>query len=184
MNPEANLETAILGGGCFWCLEAAYQMVNGVVDVRSGYSGGDVTSPTYEQVCSGKAGHAEVVQIKFDSRIISYEDILDIFWVIHDPTTLNRQGNDVGTQYRSVIFYMNDIQKEVAKKSIKAVAKLWADPIVTELRLFQKFYPAENYHKDYFTRNPENAYCQLIINPKLNKLRSKFRDKLITPTKL
>ena len=184
MNTEASLETAIIGGGCFWCLEAAYKMVNGVVDVQSGYSGGDMPNPTYEQVCSGKTGHAEVVRIRFDSRIISYEDILDIFWVIHDPTTLNRQGNDVGTQYRSVIFYLNDNQEEVAKKSIELVAKLWTDPIVTELSIFRNFYPAEDYHNDYFTRNPESAYCQLIINPKLNKLRSKFRDKLITPTKL
>jgi peptide-methionine (S)-S-oxide reductase len=172
------MESIVLGGGCFWCLEAAYQEINGVTEVVPGYAGGEVTDPTYEQVCGGQTGHAEVVKVTFDSKIISLTDILDIFWAIHDPTTRNRQGNDVGTQYRSIILYSGDEQKTAAEASIKKVAQLWPDPIVTQLEPLEKFYEAEEYHRNYFLNHPEQAYCQIVINPKLEKLRKKFNDKL------
>lgn len=167
-------EVALLAGGCFWCLEAAYKMFRGVLIVESGYSGGNVENPSYEAVCSGETGHAETVKITFDPEIIYYKDILDVFWTIHNPTTLNQQGNDIGTQYRSVIFYTNEEQHKIAQDSIKKAAKLWEEPIVTELIPAETFYKAEDYHQNYFSNNPSRAYCQMIINPKLKKVREKY----------
>lgn len=170
---------ATLGGGCFWCLEAYYQRVNGVQSVTSGYSGGHVDNPTNERVYMGDTGHAEVVQLSFDPGIISYEEILQIFYVMHDPTTLNRQGNDVGDEYRSVIFYHDNTQKETAEKVTKDFApKLWHDPIVTQIMPFEKFWPADEYNQNFYNNNPNVGYCQIIINPKLQKLRQKFAAKL------
>ncbi len=169
-------ETVTLGGGCFWCLEAVYQQLKGVQQVVSGYAGGEIAHPTYEQVCSGTTGHAEVVQIIFDPEVISFENILEIFWHIHDPTTLNRQGNDIGTQYRSVIFYHDEQQESIARQSKEKTEKsgLWSSPIVTEIVPFIKFYPAESYHQDYYRNHPEQLYCTVMISPKLEKLRTKF----------
>jgi peptide-methionine (S)-S-oxide reductase len=167
-------EVAILAGGCFWCLEAAYKMFRGVLSVESGYSGGSVKNPSYEAVCGGDTGHAEAVKVTFDPSIISYSDILDVFWTIHNPTTLNQQGNDIGTQYRSVIFYTTEEQKKTAEDSMKKAQKLWPDPIVTEIIPEETFYKAEDYHQNYFANNPSRAYCQIIINPKLKKLREKY----------
>ncbi|HSH31086.1 MAG TPA: peptide-methionine (S)-S-oxide reductase MsrA [Candidatus Saccharimonadales bacterium] len=168
-----------MGGGCFWCLEALYQEVRGVEAVVSGYAGGHNDDPNYEQVCSGTTGHAEVVEVTFDPAIISYRSILEIFFYSHDPTTLNRQGHDVGTQYRSIILYRNDEQKRQAE-AVKAdfAAKLWDDPIVTEIVPLERFWPAEAYHANYFREHPEQAYCQIIINPKLAKFRQKFQSLL------
>lgn len=180
MTSQPKLETITLAGGCFWCLEAAYQEINGVTKVVSGYTGGQVASPTYEAVCTGSTGHAEAVQVTFDTTVISLEDIFDIFWTVHNPTTLNRQGNDTGTQYRSAIFYVGNEQKQAAETSKTKVAKLWDDPIVTEIVELGDFYPAEAYHQNYFRNHPEAAYCQFIINPKLEKLRNKFAAKLKT----
>ncbi len=171
-------EVATLGGGCFWCLEAAYQQIKGVEKVVSGYAGGEVPDPTYEQVSGGATGHAEVNQITFDPAVIGYGDILEIFWTIHDPTTPDRQGNDIGPQYRSIILYASDAQKQAAEQSKAAVAKLWPNPIVTEIVPLEKFYPAEDYHQNYFNNHPEAAYCQVVINPKLAKLRQKFESRL------
>lgn len=166
---------ATLGGGCFWCLEAVYQLVKGVDSVVSGYSGGRVDDPSYEHVCMGTTGHAEVVQISFDQNIVSYEDLLKIFFYTHDPTTLNRQGNDVGSQYRSAIFYHDEEQKNKAAEIISGFASaLWSDPVVTEIVPLEKFWPAEDYHQNYFSNHPEQAYCQIIINPKLQKFRKEF----------
>ncbi|MFO0955012.1 MAG: peptide-methionine (S)-S-oxide reductase MsrA [Candidatus Saccharibacteria bacterium] len=170
---------ATLGGGCFWCLEAAYQMIRGVKQVRPGYAGGTTKDPSYEAVCDGKTGHAEVVMIEFDEAQIRYEDILDVFWAIHDPTTLNQQGADVGTQYRSIIFYADESQKTTAEASRDAAQKLWDKPIVTEIQPLEAFYPAEDYHRNYFAQHPEQAYCQIVINPKLAKLRQLYHDLLI-----
>jgi peptide-methionine (S)-S-oxide reductase len=175
---ELKHQVAVLGGGCFWCLDAAYRQINGIVEVVSGYAGGGEDHPTYEQVASGRTGHAEVVKITFDPSQISYPDILDIFWALHDPTTLNRQGADVGGQYRSVIFYQDDEQKVTAQQSIRRVQELWPGPIVTELVALSKFYPAEHYHQNYFDKNPASAYCQVVINPKLAKLRANFTSRL------
>ncbi|MCF6200956.1 MAG: peptide-methionine (S)-S-oxide reductase MsrA [Hydrogenimonas sp.] len=169
-------EKAVVGGGCFWCLEAVYENVNGVLDVISGYSGGRRENPSYEQVCSGATGHAEVVEITFDPAQISYEDILEIFWKIHDPTTLNRQGADVGTQYRSVIFYLNDRQKDIAQKSKKEAQKRFSSPIVTEISPLKKFWPAEEYHQDYFRKNPYHGYCQAVVSPKVEKFKKEFKE--------
>jgi len=171
------LETAILGGGCFWCLDAAYSRCMGVSEVVSGYSGGARPNHTYEQVCAGVTGHAEVVKLTFDPSEISYDDILHIFFSIHDPTTLNRQGNDVGTQYRSVIFTTSDGQLATAKKVIAELEKekLYDKPIVTEVVPLEKFYPAEGYHQKYYEYNPEQAYCQIVIAPKLAKFRQKYQ---------
>ena len=171
-------ETATLGGGCFWCLDAAYREIEGVSHVVSGYAGGERPNPTYEQVCTGRTGHAEVVQVEFDPDVISYADVLDIFWAIHDPTTLNRQGADVGTQYRSVIFYANDDQRRAAEASRDAIGDAWPRPVVTEILPLEAFYPAEEYHQDYFAKNPDQGYCQLIINPKLKKLRDRYAARL------
>jgi peptide-methionine (S)-S-oxide reductase len=173
-------EVATLAGGCFWCLEAVYDLLKGVQDVTSGYAGGTRENPTYEQVCSGMTGHAEVVQITFDSSAISYRDLLDVFFTIHDPTTLNQQGYDVGTQYRSAIFYHSLQQKETAEETIKELdaAKLWPDPIVTQVEPFTAFYPAEDYHQNYFLNNPNQPYCRAIVAPKVAKARSHFVERL------
>ncbi len=180
MQSEHRLETATLGGGCFWCLEAAYEQIEGVESVVSGYAGGSVPDPTYEQVCSGRTGHAEVVQLRFDPEVVSYRDLLEIFFTIHDPTTLNRQGADVGTQYRSVIFYHDTTQKETAETLIRELEEqgIWRDPIVTALEPAPPFYPAEAYHQTYFRRNPQQPYCQVVIAPKLAKLRQKHFERL------
>lgn len=172
-----HFQKAVLGGGCFWCLDAAFSRTKGVKHVTTGYAGGDVPDPTYREVCGGKTHHAEVVEIEFDSSVITYEDILGIFFTIHDPTTLNRQGHDVGTQYRSVIFYLNQEQKESAEKIMKEVSdeKLYDDPLVTELLPLEQFYPAEDYHQQYFDKNPDQAYCQLVIMPKLFKFKEKYK---------
>lgn len=164
----------VLGGGCFWCLEAAYQQIKGVKSVISGYAGGTTVSPTYHD----HADHAEVVKVTFDQSSISLTDILDVFWVIHDPTTLNRQGADIGTQYRSIILYTDGEQQNIAQKSIDHAKTLFEDPIVTQLQALTNFYPAEDYHQDYFNQNPESSYCTYVINPKLQKLRAKFAAKL------
>lgn len=164
-------EQATLGGGCFWCLEAIYERYQGVESVVSGYAGGARENPSYEQVCSGATGHAEVVQITFDPQVISYDTLLDLFWQAHDPTTLNRQGNDVGTQYRSVIYYHTPEQKEAAEKSRDAAQKSFSSPIVTEIQPLPVFYPAEEYHQGYFRQHPNVPYCFYVIQPKLAKLK-------------
>lgn len=173
------LETITLAGGCFWCIEAAYQMVAGITKVTSGYAGGDSPNPTYYEVASGRTDYAESVQIEFDPTIITLADVLEIFWILHDPTTLNRQGYDAGRQYRSAIFYTGDAQHKVAQKSKADVAKLWPQPIVTEITPLTDFYPAEAEQQNYFKSHPEQAYCQVIINPKLAKLRQKFAERLV-----
>jgi len=161
---------ATLGGGCFWCIEAVYKAKDGVISVTSGYAGGSRPNPTYEQVCTGATGHAEVVQIEYDPSRISYEELLAIFWKAHDPTTLNRQGHDVGTQYRSIILYHDEEQRRVAEESKRRAAAAFADPVVTEISSLDTFYPAEDYHQDYFEKNPNAGYCRVIIAPKLKKL--------------
>jgi len=173
-------ETATLGGGCFWCLEAVYDDLKGVTDVVSGYSGGNVPHPTYEQVCGKRTGHAEVVQVTFDPDVISLRDVLKVFFAIHDPTTKDRQGNDVGPQYRSAIFYHGPEQKAAAEEVIAELTRegLWPRPIVTEVTPFEAFYPAEDYHQDYFARNPYQGYCQAIIAPKVAKFRKMFVERL------
>ena len=176
---NGRFEIATLAGGCFWCLEAIYNEVKGIIRVVPGYSGGNIANPSYEQVCTGTTGHAEVVQITFDPEQISFETILNIFFAIHDPTTLNRQGPDTGTQYRSAIFYHNNTQKRIAEQLIKTLneSDTWNAPIVTEVTPLQVFYEAEEYHKDYFKRNPEQGYCQVIISPKLAKFRKQYLGK-------
>ncbi len=173
-------EEITFGGGCFWCTEAIFQEVRGVQKVESGYAGGSVINPTYEDVCSGRTGHAEVVRIVFNPEVISLEKILQIFFATHDPTTPNRQGADIGTQYRSIIFYNNKQQKAVIDKVIAELKKLKAykDPVVTEVVPFASFYRAEDYHQNYFQQNPQQSYCRIIINPKLEKFRKVFRDNL------
>jgi len=180
MTKTDHLETATLGAGCFWCVEAIFQDLKGVQSVISGYAGGHVKNPSYKEVCGGETGHAEVAQIKFDSKIISFEDLLYIFWTTHDPTTLNRQGADIGPQYRSVIFYHSDEQKKLAEKSKKETdeANLYENPIVTEIVPLTNYYEAEDYHQNYFNENAQAPYCQLVINPKVIKFREKFADKL------
>jgi len=163
-------ERATLGGGCFWCVEAVFERLPGVKSVTSGYAGGHTKNPTYKEVCEGDTGHAEVTQIEFDSAVISFEKLLDVFWQAHDPTTLNRQGGDVGTQYRSVIFYENDAQRAAAEKSKAAAARKFSNPMVTEIAPLTHFYKAEGYHQDYFRNNRNAPYCQLVIEPKLKKL--------------
>jgi peptide-methionine (S)-S-oxide reductase len=173
-------EVATLAGGCFWCLEAVFDDLKGVESVESGYSGGNVQSPSYAQVCDGNTGHAEVVQVTFDPQVLSYKDLLKVFFTIHDPTTLNRQGNDVGTQYRSAIFYHNDEQKKIAEEVIQEItaAKIWNHPIVTEVTSFSQFYIAEDYHQEYFKNNPFQGYCRVVIAPKVTKFRHSFADQL------
>jgi peptide-methionine (S)-S-oxide reductase len=180
---SSQLDTATLGGGCFWCLEAAFQQLRGVESVQSGYAGGDTPNPTYREVCSGTTGHAEIVQVRFDPTEITYRELLEVFFTIHDPTQLNRQGNDVGTQYRSVIFVHNDAQREDASHVIDRVAAagLWSGSIVTEVVSLEAFYPAEADHDDYFARNPTQPYCQFVVAPKVAKVRSAFVDKLRAP---
>jgi peptide-methionine (S)-S-oxide reductase len=173
-------ELATLAGGCFWCLEAVYEQVRGVTGVKSGYAGGPTSNPTYEQVCSGSTGHAEVVQVTFDPESVSYRDILEIFFATHDPTTLNRQGADVGTQYRSAIYTHSDEQAEAARNLVAELdgQGLWDAPIVTEITPADRFYPAERYHDEYYRRNPNQPYCHLVIGPKLAEFRKRFVDRL------
>jgi peptide-methionine (S)-S-oxide reductase len=175
-----NLETATLGAGCFWCVEAVFDDLKGVEDVVSGYSGGHTENPTYREVCSETTGHAEVTQIKFDPEVISFADILRVFFAVHDPTTLNRQGNDIGTSYRSAIFYHSDEQKKTAEEIIKEVteAEIYDRPIVTEVTKFDKFYPAEDYHQEYFANNPTQPYCAAVVAPKVAKFRKQFVSRL------
>lgn len=175
-----NYSVATFGSGCFWCTEAIFERVNGVVSVVSGYSGGKTENPTYKEVCNGNTGHAECTQITFDPKIITYDELLEIFWKTHDPTTLNRQGNDVGTQYRSVIFYHNDEQKQKAEyyKAKLNEEKIWDKPIVTEITAFDKFYQAEDYHQEYYANNPKQGYCAFVIAPKVEKFEKIFKDKL------
>lgn len=172
--------SAIFGGGCFWCLEAIFSDLKGVLKITPGYSGGHVPNPTYQQVCNTETGHAEVVQIDYDDEVITYNELLEIFFSTHDPTTLNRQGADEGTQYRSVIFYQNQEEKEMAEEVKESMAKLWEDPIVTEITALDIFYPAEQYHKNYFRLNPQQGYCQMVIAPKVAKFRAQYKDKLRT----
>ena len=169
---EKNIEQTTFGAGCFWCVEAVFEQLDGVMDVRSGYTGGSTETPAYEDICTGNTGHAEVIQIDFDSTLISYDKLLNIFWESHDPTTLNRQGADTGTQYRSAIYFHSETQKELARKSKDTAdkMKLYSDPIVTEISPLTKFYIAENYHQDYYRINQNAPYCQIVIKPKLDKL--------------
>ena len=173
-------DTATLAGGCFWCLEAVYEQLKGVESVVSGYAGGHAANPTYQQVCTGTTGHAEVVQITFDPEVITYRDILDVFFTIHDPTTLNRQGADVGTQYRSAIFYHSPEQKATAEATLADVdqSDLWDDPVVTEIAPLDTFYPAEDYHQEYYRNNPNQGYCRVVIAPKVAKFRKQYLDRL------
>ena len=168
----AKSEIATLGGGCFWCVEAVFQRIEGVISVKPGYAGGNVKNPTYKQICTGNTGHAEVAKIEFDPSKITYSQILNVFWQSHDPTTLNRQGNDVGTQYRSVIFFHNESQEEIAKKSKVDADKsgYWDNEIVTEITLLNNYYDAEDYHDNYYNNNPNQPYCLFVIKPKLDKL--------------
>ena len=173
-------ETATLGGGCFWCLEAVFKELRGVNSVMSGYAGGHTVNPTYKQVCAGNTGHAEVVQVKFDPAVVSYADLLRVFFAIHDPTTLNRQGNDIGTQYRSAILTHSDAQRQTAEivRQEIADARIWHAPLVTEIVPLETFYPAEAEHHDYFARNPWSGYCQVVVAPKVAKFRKQFIDRL------
>jgi len=176
----ADLQQATFGSGCFWCTEAIFENLNGVHSVVSGYAGGKVVNPSYEEVCSGKTGHAEVTQITFDPEVISYDELLEVFWKTHDPTTLNRQGNDAGTQYRSAIFYHNEEQKQLAEKYKVELDKsgAWDKPIVTEISPIKNFFSAEDYHQDYYENNPNQGYCAFVIAPKLEKFKKVFKDKL------
>ena len=182
MSENKQLHEAVitLGGGCFWCTEAVFDELKGVQHVESGYSGGHVANPTYAQVCTGATGHAEVVQVTFDPQIVSLKEILRIFFTVHDPTTLNRQGADVGTQYRSVIFYRDEEQKRSAEEVMREItaAKIWDAPLVTELAPFKAFYPAEDYHQEYFAHNGGQPYCRVVIAPKVQKFRAHFAEKL------
>lgn len=176
----AGMQVATFGGGCFWCVEAIYEDLKGVESVISGYSGGAKKNPSYQEVCSGFSGHAEVIQITFDPQLISFKDILEVFWEVHDPTTLNRQGADIGSQYRSVIFYHSDEQKNIAEESKKQAdaSALYKDPIVTEISEFKGFYEAEDYHQNYFYNNPNQPYCSVVISPKVKKFKNKYKDQL------
>ncbi len=179
VNYSGKQDTATLGGGCFWCVEAIYQELKGVISVTSGYSGGIEKNPTYKEVSAGITGHAEVIQIVFDPEIVTFEEILEVFFITHDPTTLNRQGNDVGPQYRSVIYYHDDEQKAIAQKSkTEFAAEAWEDPVVTEISAFTEFYKAEDYHQNYYRDNKNQPYCVYVINPKLQKFKKKFATKL------
>jgi peptide-methionine (S)-S-oxide reductase len=176
-------EAATLAGGCFWCLEAAFEQLRGVERVESGYAGGDAPNPTYEQVCSGTTGHAEVVQVTFDPAVISFRDLLQVFFTIHDPTTRDRQGADVGSQYRSAILFHTPEQQRTALEVIRGLdaARVWDDPIVTEVTPLRRFWPAEAYHREYYRRNPDQGYCRAVIAPKVAKLRKEFFDRLKSP---
>ena len=177
---NTNLQTATLAGGCFWCLEAVYDEIKGVHSVESGYAGGHVVNPTYREVCNGDTGHAEVVQVHFDPNVVSYRDLLNVFFAIHDPTTLNRQGADVGTQYRSAIFYHDDEQKRIAEELIKELngQDIWGRPIVTQVEKLDKFYMGEDYHQEYFQNNPRQPYCSFVVAPKVAKFRQKFAGRV------
>jgi peptide-methionine (S)-S-oxide reductase len=179
-NQSNGKEVATLGGGCFWCLEAVYDELEGVEDVVSGYTGGKVVNPNYQQVCTGSTGHAEVIQLTFDPALVSFKEILEVFFTIHDPTTLNRQGADVGTQYRSAIYYHSPEQKATAEQVIAEInaAHIWDAPIVTEVTAAETFYPAEDYHQEYFARNPGQGYCRVVIAPKVAKFRQKYLSRL------
>lgn len=180
MMQKIDLGVATLAGGCFWCIEAVFREINGVEEVVSGYTGGTTVNPTYQRVCAGNTGHAEAVQVSFDPSKISYKEILEIFFSVYDPTTLNMQGADIGTQYRSAIFYHNEEQKTIAEELVKELnkVKLLGKPIVTQIVALEKFYPAENYHQEYFSRNPEQAYCQMVISPKINKFRQQWANRI------
>ena len=183
MSSEQNREVATLGGGCFWCLEAVFDDLRGVESVESGYAGGDTVDPSYQEVCAGTTGHAEVVRVTFDPREVSFKEILEVFFTIHDPTTLNRQGADVGTQYRSAVFYHTPEQKEAAERTIAELdaAKIWDAPIVTQVVPLEKFYEAEDYHQEYFRKNPNQGYCRMVVAPKVAKFRTHFLEKLKRP---
>ena len=180
-SPQVSKEIATLGGGCFWCLEAIYLELKGVEKAKSGYAGGEIKNPTYEQICTGTTGHAEVVQVTFDPEVVSYQDILKVFFTIHDPTTLNRQGADVGTQYRSVIFFHSPAQSEIGKGVMKEMeeAQIWTGRIVTELSPLTVFYPAEDYHQEYYRSNPSQPYCMAVIAPKVSKFRKHHLARLL-----
>lgn len=182
MGTKTKLDTATFGAGCFWCVEAIFQQVRGVINVESGYSGGSVENPTYSEVCTGTTGHAEVCRVTFDPSVVTYRDLLEVFWQTHDPTTLNRQGADVGSQYRSVIFYHNDEQlKQAEETKLKLTAEhIWENPIVTEIVSFKTFYKAEDYHQEYYDQNASQPYCSIVITPKIDKFRKVFKDKLKT----
>lgn len=176
---SSKTDTAVFGAGCFWCVEAIFQRLKGVQSIKSGYTGGTVPNPTYKEVCNGTTGHAEVARIIFDPDTISYETLLEVFWTTHDPTTLNRQGADVGTQYRSAVFYLNEDQKNTAVKSkAETATQIWDGTIVTEITPLGEFYSAEDYHQNYYNQNSEQSYCKLVINPKLEKFKKKFKDKI------
>jgi peptide-methionine (S)-S-oxide reductase len=177
---QSTTQLATLGGGCFWCTEAVFTELKGVEKVESGYSGGTVTNPTYQQVCTGRTGHAEVVQIAFDSTVMSYKEVLQIFFTVHDPTTLNRQGADVGPQSRSVVFYHNEEQRKIAEEVMRGIegAKIWDDSLVTQLVPFESFYKAEDYHQEYFKQNRHQPYCQVVVAPKVAKFRAHYRERL------
>ena len=175
-NSDRHLATATLGGGCFWCTEAQYQLLPGVKQVTSGYAGGTKPNPTYKEVCTGETGHAEVVQVEFDPKVVSYEKILETFWEVHDPTTLNRQGADAGTQYRSIILYADESQRVAAEKSKAEAQKHFSRPIVTQIVPLAKFYPAEAYHQDYYRNNPQQGYCRAVIRPKIEKFEEKLHE--------
>ena len=181
-NPNSNkmIKEATVGAGCFWCIEACYKELKGIVQVLPGYAGGQIKNPSYEEVCNGKTGHAEVARVVYEDTEISFEQLLEVFWFVHDPTQLNRQGNDIGTQYRSVIFYHDDEQKQLSEAiKLKLTAeKVWENPIVTEIVPINNFYVAENYHHDYFKLNPENMYCQAVVRPKVEKFKKVFAEKL------
>ena len=174
------METIVFGGGCFWCTEAVFEMLKGVISVEPGYAGGTTPDPTYEAICTGKTGHAEVIKIVYDPALIRLEDLFTVFFATHDPSTLNRQGNDVGTQYRSAVFYTTPAQKEAAEKFIADIdaSSTEGGKVVTEVTSLDKFYPAEEYHKNYFARNPDRAYCQIVVNPKVEKVQAKFAELL------
>ncbi|MGB0923813.1 MAG: peptide-methionine (S)-S-oxide reductase MsrA [Pseudoalteromonas shioyasakiensis] len=175
---DNNIQIATFGGGCFWCIDAAFRRVKGVLNVSSGYAGGEIENPSYQQICTGLTGHAEVVQLDFDSSIVSYNTLLEMFFTLHDATQLNRQGNDVGTQYRSVIYYHDEKQKVESQAMIDALQKQIREPIVTELSPLTNFYPAEQYHQDYYNENPNQGYCSILIAPKLAKFEQYYADKL------
>lgn len=180
MEQTQTIDTATFGEGCFWCVEASYQQLKGVISVKSGYSGGHIKNPTYKEVCNGTTGHAEVCQVVYDPSVISYADLLEVFWATHDPTTLNRQGNDIGTQYRSVIFFHNDAQKQIAEsyKAKLEASESFSAPIVTEISPYSTFYEAEDYHQNYYNENGEQPYCRMVIKPKLDKFQKVFKDKI------
>ncbi len=176
---ETELRKIVLGGGCFWCIEGVFQLVKGVEKVVSGYTGGELVNPSYTAVCSGKTGHAEVVEISYNPKVITLDEILDIFFHLHDPTTLNRQGADVGTQYRSAVYYLDEQDAEIIERVLQSSQADWQDKIVTEVAKLDVFYPAESYHQNYFNNHPEQGYCQLVINPKITKLKQKYLTKVV-----